>query len=579
MKITELLTHTRGEMKGMTAFLAFLDVAARLKTGDEARAEASLANSTASAESLHMLEAAAKIFNAADRSERFDAISSFLDRTSDETIGEFWIRKDACDQVLNLVGEAKSARFSFGNALRPCLVYAYRSDIAGARPHISFSSVNHEQCHLLQNMLEVLDVSFPVSIEKAWPWQRNEKPASQVEIAFPPFGANLTNIDGVPNNTLSGLGVSETKSARLSMESLAISDILEHTTGKVIVLVSDGALFRMVGTEPVARRNLLDSCRLQAVMSVPSGLMFTHTAIKTNVLVLSEVNTLERNVRFVDLGHETVAHKGHRNRFDVGPDVNWDTTLTSQPPEDRSLLRDINLEEIRNNNIVLLPDRYLNIGAKERLDLLLANSDVADLEELVEMIRPTSLTQDDEGEFTLFEASPSDLNERGFIRQPARAISVERAKYNKAFNQQLRPGDVLLSIKGNVGVAAMIPHEIPKEGEAAIWTAGQSMMILRPKKRVDMSSLALFEYFSNSTVQEYLRSLAGGVAIQNLAMKDLKSFPIAVPDQETVRTIEVGFEKRQAIIDQIQELRAKLEDVRDQTWPHKDLKPDSQLPT
>lgn len=575
MKISELISQVRGDMTEASAFFALLEIAANLKTGTYQGTELRFSNRARHPETLNLLEGAAKVLNEADRDTRFSSISTFLDSATDRMTGEFWIRKDACDQILNLVDQASTVRFSFSNALRPCLTYAYRSDTAGKRARLSFCSINAEHGHILHNILDVLEIGTPVSIETAWPFQRNEHGTSQVEVSFPAFGANMTNTDGVPHATLSGLGLREAKIARLSMESLAVADALEHTKGKVIISVSDGALFRMVGTEPVARRNLLDSGRLQAVMSVPAGLMFTHTSIKTNILVLNDTDTLCRQVRFADLAHESLAHKGHRSRFDVENNVNWASVLTWDAPVDRTLLRDIEHDEIHENNVVLLPDRYLNVGARERLDVFLEQSDVAELEELVELIRPASLTQDDDGEYTLFEASPSDLNERGFIRQPGRAITVERAKYNKAFNQQLRPGDVLLSIKGNVGVVAMVSSDVPKEGEKEIWTAGQSMMILRPKKRVGMSSLALYEYLSNDTVQEFLRSLAGGAAIQNLAMKDLKSFPVVMPDGEEIERVKAGFEERQAIFDQIAELQKQLLDVRDQGWPHDQLKSDT----
>lgn len=572
MKISKLLTQVRSYMTDASAFFALIEIAANLKTGTYQSTELRFFNHLQHPETLHLLEGAAKVLNEASRDTRFSSISAFLDSATDRMTGEFWIRKDACDQILNLVDQASTVRFSFSNALRPCLTYAYRSDSTERRARLSFCSVNAEHGQILQNALDVLEVSTPVSIETAWPWQRTENGMSQVEVSFPAFGANMANTGGVPHATLSGLGLRETNNARLSMESLAIADALEHTKGKVIMLVCDGALFRMVGTEPVARRNLLDSRRLQAVMSVPTGTMFTHTAIKTNILILNSTNKIDQQVRFADLGHESLAHKGQRKRFDIEDNVNWANILTSDVPADRTLQRDIEHDEIHENNVVLLPDRYLNVGAKERLDLFLAQSDVAELEELVEMIRPTSLTQDDEGEYTLLEASPADLNKRGFIGNPGRAITVERAKYNKAFNQQLRPGDVLLSIKGNVGVVAMVSSDVPKEGETEIWTAGQSMMILRPKKRISMSSLALYEYLSNATVREFLKSLAGGSAIQNLAMKDLKSFPVVMPKQETIETIKVGFAERQAILDQIEELKLKLEEVRDQTWPHDQLK-------
>jgi len=93
-------------------------------------------------------------------------------------------------------------------------------------------------------------------------------------------------------------------------------------------------------------------------------------------------------------------------------------------------------------------------------------------------------------------------------------------------------------------------------------------MILRPKKRVKMSSLALYEYLSNDTVQDYIQSIAGGAAIQTLAMKDLKGFQIPMPDEQTVRSIEESFAARQAIFDEIDEMKLKLENVRAQGWPH-----------
>lgn len=574
MKISELLTQFRGAMVQSEAFFALIEIAANLKAQRLQETDLRFLDRVRNRDTLHLFEGAARVLNDADRDTRFVAISSFLDSTTDHMTGEFWIRKEACDQILNLIGHPRTVRFSFAHSLRPCLTYAFRSDVAGKRPGISFCSINEDQGRVLRNLLAVLEIETPVLIETAWPWQRGERVQSEIEVVFPPFGAHVSDTDDIPHATLNGLGLRETKNARLSMESLAIADALEHTVGKVIMSLSDGALFRMVGTEPVARRNLLDSGRLQAVMSIPASLMFTHTAIKTNILIMNDDATQASHVRFADMGHESLAHKGPRNRFDVEKDVNWVNVLGSNALEDRTLLRDIKHEEIHENNIVLVPDRYLNVGAKERLDLFLLNSDVADLEELVEMIRPASITQDDEGEYTLFEASPSDVDERGFIGHPSRTVAVDRAKYNKAFNQQLRPGDVLLSIKGNVGVVAMAPADVPKEGEKKIWTAGQSMMILRPKKRISMSSLALYEYLSNATVQEFLKSLSGGGVIPNLAMKDLKGFPVVLPDDETIDRVKASFAEREGILDQISALRKQLADVRDQSWPHQQLSDD-----
>ncbi len=54
----------------------------------------------------------------------------------------------------------------------------------------------------------------------------------------------------------------------------------------------------------------------------------------------------------------------------------------------------------------------------------------------------------------------------------------------------------------------MVPIVVPREGEETIRAAGQTLMILRPKKRVNMSSQALYENLSNDTVKGYIKSIA-----------------------------------------------------------------------
>jgi hypothetical protein len=276
-------------------------------------------------------------------------------------------------------------------------------------------------------------------------------------------------------------------------------------------------------------------------------------------------------VRFIDLGHSLLAQKGRRGRTEVLRGTSWLDVVSGDIPDDQTLARDVLHREILDNNTVLVSDRYLNIGARQALDAFLSKADVATLDEVVDLVRPITISQDDEGDYTLMEAAPGDVNARGFVSEPKRSITVDRAKYIKALNQLLRPGDVLLSIKGTIGAVALVPDDLPAEGEEVIWTAGQSLMILRPKKKTRMSSIALFEYLTNAVVQEYLKSIAGGTAIQTLAMKDLKGFEVPLPDPETTRSIEQAFLDRLQVHDQIDALQAQLADLRAAHWPHDTL--------
>ena len=573
MNIHEILRQTTGSMHEIEAFFALIEIAAKMKTGAPQETELSFANRLNQSDALHFLEGGAKILLEADIDTRFRSISKYLDHFPSPTIGEFWIRNDACDQIINLIDKTQTVRFSYAAAFRPCITHALRSVQLGYTPRITYCSRSESDRDRMGNLAALLELDHVITFETSQSWNRTTNENAPLEVMFPPFGSNVRDESSVPLNVLNSIGVEAGKSGRLSYESITIADAVERIDGRAIICVSDGALFRMVGTETTTRRNLMDSGRLHSVLSIPSGLMFTNTSIKTNLIVISPKSELQREVLFVDLGHDILSQKGKRGRSEVLEDVNWNSIIHSENSKPLPHMRVVTFDEIHENNFVLLPERYLNIGAKERLDEFLMTSDVASLEEIVEMIRPTSITPDDDGEYTLLEASPSDTNSRGFIGKPGRAITVDRAKYNRAFNQQLRPEDILISIKGNVGVVAMVPPQVPRGEAPEIWTAGQSMMILRPKKRGSISTLALYEYLSNSTVQEFMKSLSGGSVIQNLAMKDLKNFPVAIPDAVAVEKAETNFAERQAIFDQMEELRIKLEDVRSRSWPHELLKP------
>ncbi|ATG47787.1 hypothetical protein CEW89_09560 [Celeribacter ethanolicus] len=567
MKIQDLLHQTRDAMRPEEAYALLVAMAANLKSGGS-MGEIKVSQPR-HREVLPLLEGSAKALLALEPEERFRTLTSFFASPEAERTDLGWLREEAVEQIIDMIDGAMSVRFSHAASFVPCLAYAHRMSLAGKAPSVRFSWINEDECQLMRDMAAALGLEDIIAVELAWPWERRRSDDdADVEVVLPPFGMPIKQLETVPHRTLGLLGLQEGRKARLNAETVSIADAIENTRARVILCVPEGELFRMVGTEPVARRALLDSGRLQAVMSVPSGMMLANTWVKTSLLVISAADATSSAVRFIDLGHRTLSQKGRRGRAEILNDVSWRDMLKGETPEDRTLARDVTRDEVIANNTVLVPERYLNVGMREKIDAFLAQSDVAELSDVVELVRPVTISADEEGEYTLLEAAPGDVNERGFVSTPKREIAVDRAKYNKAFNQQLRPGDVLLSIKGTIGVVGVVPPDVPREGEDTIWTAGQSLMILRPKKRVKMSSLALYEYLSNDTVQDYIQSIAGGAAIQTLAMKDLKGFQIPMPDEQTVRSIEESFAARQAIFDEIDEMKLKLENVRAQGWPH-----------
>jgi hypothetical protein len=195
--------------------------------------------------------------------------------------------------------------------------------------------------------------------------------------------------------------------------------------------------------------------------------------------------------------------------------------------------------------------------------------DGVELADVVDLIRPMPiLGRGESGEHVVREALPRDISQRGYLRRPEKRIAIEPGILRKVLQQAVKPGDILLSVKGTIGTVGLVPEDLDGDGSDEVWVAGQSFMILRPKRRLGLSPIALYEYLTNDVVQEHLRSLAGGAAIQSLNMKDIKSFPVPVPDQKTAEQIEAEHARRQTMYDQIEELSRKIESDKTKSWPH-----------
>lgn len=570
MEILDVLDRTRSGLSPADAFLALIEIAS---TDSESASGSMNHDRMARAKSagvLPIIDGAAEVLRKLPRAVQFREVTAFLDQSFDPALDGIWMRQSAALQIVNMIRGSLSVRFSFSATFRPCLAYAVETAERGGNTRLIYLTPNAEEARLMTSLVRLLDLSEYITVEEGWAWHHQDRKPAEIEVMFPPFGLDLREDLTIPAPVLASIGIMDGKIGRLTAENVTLAYALECVQGRAIVATTDGEMFRMVGIEPVIRRNLLDSGRLSAVMGVPGGLAFSNTSIRTNLVLLSDRGTDEPRdvVRFADLAHDSVAVRGRRGRLEVREGVRWSDILTQSSITAAELARDVPRAEIVANNFVLLTDRYLNTGPRDRIDQLLAKSEVVNLEDVAELIRPISLSRDDVGDYTLRESAPSDISERGFLEEPSRTVQVDRAKYVKGYNQQLRSGDLVMAVKGSVGVIGMVPEHVPGDGELEIWTAGQSMMILRPKKRSGISPVVLYEYLSNDTVQAFVRSLAGGAAIQSLSIKDIKNIPIPVPDPATVGRIEAAFAERMAIFDKIDDLKKQLEEVRATEWPH-----------
>lgn len=572
MKIQDIIRSIPSDP--FEAFWAMIELAAN-KLGEdrpvaELRHERLLKDDTTRV----LLEGAAELFLKESRQAKFEAIVGFLDQhaATGRRVEEFWVRRETSELLTGLIRDAKSVRFSFQGAFRPWLAYAFHA-AGGPNPvKVHFSTGSLEIEHASHDLMSVLGLEG-ASADARPPWDREASAPVDFEVMLPPLGMQIQNFDMVSTRVLAPLGTAPNRSGRINAETLSILHALENHETRTLILVGEGELFRMVGAEAVVRRHLVESGRLTAVLGVPPGLFYTSTMAKLGLLAVSPETTGRDTVRFVDLGHEGLSYRRTRGRFEFDFDPGTETADLISGPEgaDKTMGRDVSYDEIFEHNSVLTPERYLNAGLRDRIDMLMRDADAATLPDVVEMIRPANLQKSLGQDYTIFEASPGDIGERGYLDQPGRSFTVDRATYTRALNQKVQPGDVLLSIKGTIGVVGLVPDDVPRDGDTAIWTAGQSLMILRPKKRGGMDPITLYEYLTDETVQEFLKSLAGGSAIQNLGMKDLKAFPVPVPSKQIMENVRARFMARQALLEEVAEIHRRIAAERAEQWPHAQL--------
>jgi type I restriction enzyme M protein len=492
--------------------------------------------------------------------ERLAVIDDMLSRQMRADRGTVWISHLPAKRIAEIAGDADRVRCAFDASLHPALL------LSRQEKSVRFISSDYSACQLAIMISAIIEA--PLDVVTVNPFSRTDSGKFDAEIIMSPFGMKISSGADIPKSTLNILGENE-RSRRLSSDPLAVADGLQSPCPRVVISVYDAMMFRGVGVEPIAREALVESGRLESILSVPSGMIFPHTGIATNLLVLGEGNTTQ-DIRFIDLSNDRFAGKTVRGRREVKPESSWLEAMRADLSGDERFAADVSVSDIRDKDYTLSLERYLLPEAVIAVEAFLAHQASRQLEDVARMIRPLSMGKDEDGEFIIREAVPGDIGDGDFLAEPKKETHIDRAQLGKARNQRLMPGDLLLSVKGTIGSVALVPEEAAVDGESGFWTAGQSFMILRPKKD-EVSSIALYEYLSSGLVKEALRSLAYGAGIPTIPIKGLKEFRVPIPSAEDETEIEAAFHNRQNRFAEVSAILDDIAQARSASWPHREL--------
>lgn len=377
-----------------------------------------------------------------------------------------------------------------------------------------------------------------------------------ISIAFPPFGKKVSL------NTADEDRFGRFKERTTSISVLALRHLIAQTTEKVIVAVPSSLLFSP-GAEYSLRQDLLKDERLQAVISMPSGLLLS-TPIPFSILVLN-LRGKTTEVRFVDGAAEQFSIKDGRRRSKL---VHWeDLSNVFQTGDDDAIVANVKVEDIFRNDANLEVSRYLLPPDQKAIKTLFEKSSTHRLKEFVEFLRPAKpLPKTETGGLSAFEVSAADFSDYGYLTPPTKRVllssGVLKSKDQESF---LRPGDIVITVKGNTGKLAIVPVSAPPAGKDA-WVANQACLVMRLKSNREIDPRFLFIYLRSEIGQSLLRNMISGATVPLIHLQQLKDLKIIVPSLEEIKDVISTFEEQTRIQVQIDDLRTMLKHLSRKHW-------------
>ncbi|EMR73967.1 type I restriction-modification system methyltransferase subunit [Thermoplasmatales archaeon SCGC AB-539-N05] len=183
-----------------------------------------------------------------------------------------------------------------------------------------------------------------------------------VILANPPFKGSIDESD------LSESFIVHTKKTELLFLELMYN--LLSKGGRCAVIVPEGVLFGNSNAHKNIRKLLLGECRLDAVISMPSGVFKPYAGVSTGILVFSKGETTQK-VWFYEMKSDGFTLDDKRTKIDGKGDIpdiiNKFKKRKKEKYEDRtSKCFFVPIEEIRDNNYDLSISKYKELEYKEK---------------------------------------------------------------------------------------------------------------------------------------------------------------------------------------------------------------------
>jgi hypothetical protein len=330
--------------------------------------------------------------------------------------------------------------------------------------------------------------------------------------------------------------------------------------------VPDGALFREGRQETQARQAMVEMNAIK-VMSLPSGIFMPSTALATNLLRLEPGASIGAtwmvNARTLD--------KSVSSRPSEQAIVRHLEQFQGMQAREAERAEVITLEELKANSFSLLPERYLKSATLDRIEDALRDRPLVTLEDIATVERakaPLPLRDgEEESGLTAREIAPSDIVD-GVVREPKRRVAFDQSQHSALAKVAIKPGDILVSIKGNVGIVG----HVNIEADLAVlfdepWIVSQSLAIIRLKPGGPFeSSQLLAAILTAPWVREKLESMSGGSTVRTLPISAVRSLSIPLPTFEQMAEASEQLNDVERLRYAVTQLTDKINETRSAIW-------------
>jgi len=227
--------------------------------------------------------------------------------------------------------------------------------------------------------------------------------------------------------------------------------------------------------------------------------------------------------------------------------------------------------EVAQNNYSLLPSRYVKTGAFAAVEKAAESERTISLSELATVERnkaPAPLRgQTEDHALACLEVAPADIIE-GRVKTPRRQVAFDSVEAQRALKVVVRSGDLLVSIKGNVGAVGMVGEEADVGASLnEPWIISQSLAIIRLKQGGPISSPEILNAIMSAPwVREQFERMAGGTTVRSLPMSAVRDFPVPVPNADAQAAARLQLRQMEALRDEIAARSESLTTMRRELW-------------